>query len=346
MPRSTRAAARGRTCRSSSQGARQDGRALIVRALFGRGRGGMMQDSLARALGGLKGARMDDVAAEEIRKRLQLAWTDRAPARRPSRFVVPGFARVFAVAALVVLVAFSPMRAGADSALYGARVAVEDALVSFQSDPVEYLSQLYAERLEEAARFEATGNALAASRARSAQSDALRLLNQISPKPEQSPEPSASTAISVPSPSATPETTASPTESPTVAPTPTPRPTTARTATPKPATPSPSLTPKPTTTTKPSLTPTPTPMDVHAYGYVLYADGSAVDGACVSTSLDGICVAGSIKGRVDLQFSAKKGQTITLYFRNYDAARGGTLHGKVTVTISGTEVSLGTITLR
>ena len=87
-------------------------------------------------------------------------------------------------------------------------------------------------------------------------------------------------------------------------------------------------------------------MNVHAYGYVLYADGSPVDGACVSTSLDGMCVAGSIKGRVDLQFTAKKGQSITLYFRNYDVARGGTLHGKVTVTVGGTEVALGTITLR
>src|SRR5204863_10169800 len=186
-----------------------------------------MQDSLARALGGLKGARMDDVAAEEIRKRLQLAWTERAAMRRPSRFVVPGFARAFAVAALVVLVAFSTMRASADSALYGARVAVEDALVSFQSDPVEYLSQLYTERLEEAARFDATGNALAASRARSAQSEALRLLNQISPGPEQSPEPSASTVITLPSPSpsSTPETTVAPTESPTPTPTAAPRPT-------------------------------------------------------------------------------------------------------------------------
>ena len=87
-------------------------------------------------------------------------------------------------------------------------------------------------------------------------------------------------------------------------------------------------------------------MSVHAYGYVLYADGTGVDGACVSTSLDGICVAGSIKGRVDLQFTAKKGQSITFYFRTYDAARGGTLHGKVTVTVAGTEVALGIITLR
>ncbi len=253
----------------------------------------MMQDSLARALGALKGARMDDVAADDVRKRLEQAWAGRAARRRP-QFVVPGFARAFAVAALVVLVAFTTMRAAADNPLYGARVAVEDSLVAFQSDPVGYLSQLY----------------------------------------------------TLPSPSPTPEVTAPPTESPTSPPTATPQPTVARTPTPKPATASPIPTPKPTTAPKPSPTPTPTPMNVHAYGYVLYADGSPVDGACVSTSLDGMCVAGSIKGRVDLQFTAKKGQSITLYFRNYDASRGGTLHGKVTVTIGGPEVALGTITLR
>jgi hypothetical protein len=306
----------------------------------------MMQDSVAQALGTLKGARMDDVAADDVRKRLEQAWAERAASRR-SRFVIPGFARAFAVAALLVFVAFSTMRAAADNPLYGARVAIEDSLVAFQPDPFNYLSQLYNERLEEAARFEATGNALAASRARSAQSEALRLLNQINPEPSESPEASASTSITVPSPSPTPEASAVATESPTPTPTASPRPTTVPTPTPKPATitPKPATpTPKPTTTTKPS--PTPTPMTVHAYGYVLYADGSPVDGACVSTSLDGICVAGSIKGRVDLQFTAKKGQSITLYFRNYDAARGGTLHGKVTVTVGGPEVALGTITLR
>ena len=87
-------------------------------------------------------------------------------------------------------------------------------------------------------------------------------------------------------------------------------------------------------------------MDVHAYGYVLYADGTPVNGACVSTSLDGLCVAGSINGRIDFHFSARKGQSITIYVRNYDASRGGTLHGKVTVTVTGPEVALGAITLR
>ena len=305
----------------------------------------MMQDSLARALGTLKGARMDDVAADAVRKQLDQAWAERAMRKR-SRLVIPSFARAFAAATLVVFVAFSTMRAAADNPLYGARVAIEDSLVAFQSDPVGYLSQLYTERLEEAARFEATGNALAASRARSAQSEALRLLNQISPEPSESPEPSASTAITLPSPSPTPDATAEPTASPT--PTASPRPTATRTPTPKPAT----TTPKPTTPTpkpvtpKSSATPAPTAMTVHATGDVLYADGTRVNGACVSTSLDGLCVAGTINGRIDMTLTAKKGQSITLYVRNYDAARGGTLHGKVTVTVGGTEVLLGTITLR
>jgi hypothetical protein len=304
-----------------------------------------MQDSLVRALGTLNGARMDDVASDQIRKRLEQAWAERAT-RRGTRFVLSGFARASAIMALVVVGAFATMRSGADSPLYGARVAIEDSLVAFQSDRVGYLSQLYTERVEEAARFEATGNALAASRARDAQAEALRLLNQISPEPPSSPEPSASTVITLPVPSPSPETSVAPTESPTPAPTATQPPAVVRTPTPKPATP----TPKPATPTPKPATPkptiTPTPMTVHATGDVLYADGTPVDGACVSMTLDGMCIAGTINGKVDLTLSAKKGQSITLYFRNYDAERGGTLHGKVTVTVGGPTVSLGTITLR
>jgi hypothetical protein len=305
----------------------------------------MTEDTLVRALGALKGTRMDEVASDQIRRRLEKSWTERATRRRP-RFAIPSFARAVIVATIVGLFAFTTMHAAADSPLYGARVAVENSLVAFQSDPVGYLSQLHSERLEEAARFEASGNALAASRARDAQNEALRLLNQISPEPSESPEPSASTAITLPSPSPTPDTSAAATASPD--PTATPGPTTVGTATPKPATPTPkpaTPSPKPVTP-KPTMTPTATYLTVHATGDVLYADGSRVNGACVSTSFDGMCVAGTINGKVDLQFTAKKGQSITLYFRNYDAARGGTLHGKVTFTVGGPEVLLGTITLR
>jgi hypothetical protein len=297
----------------------------------------MMQDSLASALGTLKGTRMDDVAGDEVRRRLEQAWAERATRRR-ARFVVPGFARAFAIAVLVMAAAFTTIQADADNPLYGARVAFEDSLVAFQSDPVAYLSQLYTERLEEAARFEATGNALAASRARDAQSTALRLLHQISADPAPSPEPSATFAITLPTLTASPETSATPTESPTPTPTASPRPTIARTPTPKPATPKP--------TAKPTVTPAPTLTKVHATGFVLYNDGTLVDGACVSTAIDGACVAKSAGGRIDMYLTAKKGQSITLYVRNYDAVRGMTLRGKVTVTVSGSEVNLGTVTLR
>jgi len=310
------------------------------------------EDTLARALGALKAARMDDVAADHVRRQLDKAWAERKTRRRPAGLGLSGFARAFAVAALMIAFAYTTMNAGADSALYEMRVGVENALVSFQSDRVAYLSQLYAERLEEAARFESAGNALAASRARSAQAEALRLLTQLGPEPSESPEPSASTAIFVPTPSPTPEEAAVPTETPTPTPeptvAPTARPTTARTPTPKPATPTPkpaTPTPKPITP-KPSVTPTPTPMTVHATGDALYADGSRVSGGCVSLTFDGPCVSATVEGRIDLTLTARKGQSITVYVRNYFDARPGTLRGKVTVTVGGTEVLLGTITLR
>ena len=311
----------------------------------------MMEDSLARALAGLRGVRMDDVASDAVRSKLEAAWAERSVRNhRRTGFFVPAFARAIAVAILVVAVGLTTLHSSADSPLYAARVAIENSLVAFQSDPVAYLSQLYDERMEEAARFEATGNALAASRARDAQSDALRLLNQLVPQPEQSPEPSASTVISVPSPSPTPETAAA--TSPSPDPTATSSPTVARTPTPRPATvaptPTPKITPKPTIIPRPSPTPTSTPMTVHATGDVLYADGSRVDGACVSMTFDGsTCVAVTTNGRIELTLTARKGQTITLYVRNhYDPSSAGTLRGKVTVTVGGTEVLLGTITLR
>lgn len=87
-------------------------------------------------------------------------------------------------------------------------------------------------------------------------------------------------------------------------------------------------------------------MIVHATGEVLYADGSRVDGGCISTALDGPCIAGTINGKIDIQLTAKKGQSIAIYVRNYADGRAGTLRGKVIVTVGGTEVLLGTITLR
>jgi len=154
------------------------------------------EDTLGRALGALRTTRMSEAASDRVREELESAWRDRASRQTRRRgFVVPGFARAFAIAALVFAVGFGTLRAGADSPLYGARITLEDGLVGLQADPVGYLGELYQERLEEAARFEATGNALAAGRARDAQEDALRLLNKIEPQVQQEPpQPSPSTA--------------------------------------------------------------------------------------------------------------------------------------------------------
>ena len=303
----------------------------------------MNEDTLTRALGGLRSVRMSETASDRVREELEKAWHERASRQSQRRpFAVPGFARAFAIAALVVAVGFATLRASADSPLYSARIAVEDALVGLQLDPIRYVSELYEERLEEAARLEAAGNALAASRARDAQEDALRLLNKIDPqvRQEQPPEPSASTAITVPTPSPTPEATLEPSATPTPTATPTPRP-----ATPRPATPLPAVATKPPAAS-PTVAPTPTQFPVHAVGTVTYADSTPVNEACVSTGLDSSCVAVSTNGKIDFWLIAKKYDTITLYVRKIDLMSGRTLRGKVTVTVTGSTLPLGNVTLR
>src|SRR5437870_4691791 len=121
---------------------------------------------------------MSEVASHRVRDELERAWRERAAAPKRRRLAIPPFARVFATAALVVALGFVTLRSGADSPLYAFRVAIEDALVAVQADPVAYATELYDERLEEAARFDAVGNALAASRARAATDDARRLLRR------------------------------------------------------------------------------------------------------------------------------------------------------------------------
>jgi len=283
------------------------------------------EDTLGRALGALRTTRMSEASSDRIREELENAWRDRASRQTRRRgFVVPGFARAFAIAALVFAVGLGTLRAGADSPLYGARIALEDGLVGLQADPVGYLGELYQERLEEAARFEATGNALAAE-------------PQVQQEP---PEPSASTAITLPSPSPTPEATVEP--SPTPSPTATP---TLRPATPRPATPLPAVATKPPTPS-PTVAPTPTQFPVHAMGTVTYADSTPVNDACVSTGVDSSCVATTTSGKFDLWFLGKKYDTITLYVRKVDLLSGRTLRGKVTATVTGPTLSLGNVTLR
>jgi hypothetical protein len=293
------------------------------------------EETVARALGSLRTVRMSEVASDRVRDELQKAWRDREAGHRRRAFVIPSFARAFATAALVVAIGFVTLRSGADSPLYTYRVAIEDALVAVQADPVAYATELYDERLEEAARFDAVGNALAASRARAATDDALRLLSQVAPKSDQpEPSPSSSTAIFVPSPSPTAEPTTT-----TATPTPTPRLTTRPIVEP---------TVKPTVppTIKPTLPPSPSPFAVHVAGTIVYADGTPVNEACVSTALGGSCVATSVNGSVDFWIVAKKGDTVVFYVQKLDVMTGRTYRGKAYATITGPLLYLGTITLR
>lgn len=297
----------------------------------------MNEQTVASAVGSLRAARMSEVASHRVREELERAWRERAAAPKRRRLAIPPFARVFATAALVVALGFVTLRSGADSPLYAFRVAIEDALVAVQADPVAYATELYDERLEEAARFDAVGNALAASRARAATDDALRLLNQVAPKGDQpEPSPSSSTAIFVPSASPTAEPAMTPSPTPTTTLAPTPRPT------PRP-TPEPTLKPTIKPTTPP---PSPSPFSVHIAGTVVYSDGTPVNDACVSTALGGSCVATSVNGTVDFWIVAKKYDTVTFYVQKLDIMTGRTYRGKAYATVTGPLLYLGTITLR
>ena len=300
----------------------------------------MTDEKLASALGVMRTARLSEAASARVREQLAQRWRDRAPARR--RLALPWFVPSLAMALLVLAVGAATLRAGADSALYGARVAIEDSLVALHTDlddRLDYIRELYDERTEEAARAEAVGNALAAGRARAAQDDALRLLNATAPKAEEpvppsTPEPNASAPALVPSPTETPA------PSPTVAPSraPTPQPTVAP-------------------TTKPTPLPTPTTFLVTVRGGIVNPDGSPANDVCVSTSAVATavtspttltttgCFMTATGGTFTAKISAKRGQTVTLYFSRYDAAAGKTLHGYATFTVTGANVSLGVVQL-
>src|SRR5437879_5893338 len=216
----------------------------------------------------MRTARLSEAASARVREQLAQRWRDRAPARR--RLALPWFVPSLAMALLVLAVGAATLRAGADSALYGARVAIEDSLVALHTDlddRLDYIRELYDERTEEAARLEAVGNALAAGRARAAQDDALRLLNATAPKAQE------------PSPSPTPE----PSSAPVVLPSPTPPPTPSATAEPART---PTVTPRPTAppVTKPTPSPTPTTFVVTVRGGIVNPDGSLANDVCVSTA--------------------------------------------------------------
>jgi outer membrane biosynthesis protein TonB len=239
------------------------------------------------------------------------------------------------------------LNASGDSVLYGVRVAVEDAAVALHTDPEdrsEYLLSLLDARQAEAARLEASGNALAASRVREIEHNTLRALQAVLP---QVPDENAPAVVPAPTESPTP-TPATPSPTPSLAPTATPAPpsaTPARTATPRPTTP-PTPTPTPARTATPPPTPTGTPFPVTATGTVKNADGTKAAGVCVfAPSNTSTCITTTASdGTYRVTFSGRINQTFYLYFTRQD---GTTLwKGSASATIHGSLVTMPTVTLQ
>lgn len=297
----------------------------------------MNDDRLVGLLAALRTERMERHADQTIRARLENAWTMRDSqsglAWRIRRPVV-----VVATAALVYGFGATTMSAPGDSALYGLRVTIEDLAVPLHTDPedrAEYLLSLLDQRTTEAARLEATGNALAAGRVRDIERETLRMVEQnqpvapavVQPAPTESPSPS-------------------PTATPTDPPSPSPTPSPVATATQRPATPRP--TPQPATPT-PTAPPTPRPTAaataqlVTFTGNIKNPDGTYATNVCVSLSAGGSCL--DVTGpSFSVTFSAKIGETKTLYFLRSDGIK--TYKATLTKTVSSTYVDVGVVLLR
>jgi Domain of unknown function (DUF5667) len=306
----------------------------------------MNDEKLTGLLGSLRVERMDRIADDKIRARLENAWTARAESRSWSSRL-RGATPILATLVLFIGLGTATLNASGDSVLYGVRVAVEDAAVALHSDPEdrsEYLLSLLDARQAEAARLEASGNALAASRVREVERATLRALQAVLP---QVPDDNAPAALPAPTESPTPPPA---TLTPSLAPTPTPAPpsaSTAPTATPRPTTaPTRTPTPTPVRTATPTPTPIGTPFPVTATGTVKNADGSKAAGVCVfSPSNTSTCITTTASdGTYRVTFSGRINQTFSLYFTRQD---GTTLwKGSATATIHGSLVTMPTVTLQ
>lgn len=293
----------------------------------------MNDDRLVGMLSALRTERMERTADQQLRARLENAWTVRETQsglgwrlRRP--------VLVIATAALVFGGIATTLSAPGDSALYTLRVTIEDLAIPLHRDPedrAEYLVSLLEQRTAEAARLEATGNALAASHVRDIERDTLRMVQQNLPVAPEIVEPAP---------------TESPSPSPTASSSPSPTPSPAPTATQRPATPRPT-TPPATTTRPPTATPRPTtaatPQAVSFAGAIKNPDGSYATNVCISLSQGGSCLA--VTGpSFKVTFSGKIGQSVTLYFLRSDGIK--TYKATLTKTISSTYVDVGIVLLR
>lgn len=302
----------------------------------------MNDERLVGMLSALRTERMERAADEKLRMRLENAWTARE-SRRGLAWRMRRPVLVLATATLVLGSVATTISASGDSPLYSLRVTIEDLGARFYADPAaraEYLLSLLEQRTAEAARLEATGNALAAGKVREIERATLALVQANMPVTPEVVQP-APTESPTPSPSPTPE----PTPSPTPEPTPSPVPATAPPATARPTVPTPAPTPVPPTP-KPTVKPTtaPTAQAVTMTGTIKNPDGTAATNVCVSLSLGGSCLTVTSSSTFKVTFSYKVGQSVTLYFLRSDGIK--TYKATLTKTVSSTYIEVGTITLR
>ena len=298
----------------------------------------MNDDRLVGMLSALRTERMERTADQKLRARLENAWTVRETQSglgwRLRRLVL-----VVATAALVFGSIATTLSAPGDSALYTLRVTIEDLAITLHRDPedrAEYLVSLLEQRTAEAARLEATGNALAASHVRDIERDTLRMVQQNLPVAPEVVEP-------VPTESSSPSPTPAATESPT--PTPSPAPTaTQRPATPRPTTASPAATIKPTATPTPKPTTAATPQAVSIAGAIKNPDGTYATNVCVQISPNTSCSVVTTSGSFRVTFSAKIGQSVTLNFLRSDGIK--TYKATITKTVTSTYIDVGIVVLR
>src|SRR5439155_20769558 len=148
----------------------------------------MNDERLTGLLGSLRTERMDRIADDKIRARLENAWTTRMERRSLGW---RAFAPVLATLVLFAGLGTATLNAAGDSPLYSVRTAIEDAAVVLHPDPADradYLVSLLDARQAEAARLEASGNAAAASKARDAEQRTLKMvLASVPQAPEEAP---------------------------------------------------------------------------------------------------------------------------------------------------------------
>ena len=299
----------------------------------------MNDDRLTGLLAALRTERMERTADQKLRARLENAWTARED-RSGLAWRIRRPVLAIATTALIFGFAATTLSAPGDSPLYSLRVTIEDLAVPLHRDPedrAEYLVSLLEQRTSEAARLEATGNALAAGRAREIERQTLRMVQQNLPVAPEVLEPAPTES---PSPSPTPPPSPTPTPSPTPSPVPT---ATQPPATPRPPTATPAATVK-TATPTPKPTSTATPQAVSFAGAVKNPDGTYATNVCIQLSPSTSCLTVTSSATFRVTFSAKIGQSVTLNFLRSDGIK--TYKATITKTVTSTYMDVGIVLLK